>query len=113
MEASVEKLEASYRGQMKERVEMHRKRVEGGLRAKVEAELTAKLWSEIQERLKAEQTTLEERLRQGSRRRAHEELVWVRHCIRRVLERERGVMWEHVGRATGQVREWVVREKRR
>ena len=35
MEAAVEKLEASYRGQMKERVEMLRKRVEGGLRAEV------------------------------------------------------------------------------
>ena len=30
MEAAVKKLEASYRGQMKERVEMLRKRVEGG-----------------------------------------------------------------------------------
>ena len=36
MEAAVEKLEASYRGQMKERVEMLRGRVEGGLHAKVE-----------------------------------------------------------------------------
>ena len=54
MEAVVEKLEASYRGQMKERVEMLRERVEGGLRAKVEVELTAKLSSEMQERLKAE-----------------------------------------------------------
>ena len=35
MEAAVEKLEASYRGQMKEQVEMLRKRVEGGLRAEV------------------------------------------------------------------------------
>ena len=39
MEAAVEKLEASYRGQMKERLEMLRKRVEGELRSEVEAEL--------------------------------------------------------------------------
>ena len=61
--------------------------MEGGLRAEVEVELTAKLSSEMQEGLKAERTKLEEQLRQGSRRRAHEELVWVRHGIRRVLER--------------------------
>ena len=66
MEAAVEKLEASYRGQMKERLEMPRERVEGGLCAEVEVELTAKLSSEMQERLKAERTKLEERLRQGS-----------------------------------------------
>ena len=36
--------------------------------------------------------------------------VW--HGIRRVLEREWGVMHEQVGRATGQVREWAVREQR-
>ena len=47
MEAAVEKLEASYRGQMKERVEMLREWVEGGLRAEVE--LTAKISSEMQE----------------------------------------------------------------
>ena len=47
MEAVVKKLEASYRGQMKEQPEMFRKRVEGGLRAEVE--LTAKLSSEMQE----------------------------------------------------------------
>ena len=46
MEPAVKKLEASYRGQMKERVEMHRTRVDGGLRTKVEAELTAKLLSQ-------------------------------------------------------------------
>ena len=34
MEAAVEKLEASYRGHMKERVEMLCKRVEGGLRGR-------------------------------------------------------------------------------
>ena len=34
MEAAVEKLEASYRGQMKERVEMIRDRAEGGLRGR-------------------------------------------------------------------------------
>ena len=60
----------------------------------------------------AELTKLEGQLRQGSGRRAHKELVWVRHDIRRVLERERGMMREQVGRATGQVREWVVREQR-
>ena len=109
MEAAVEKLEASYRGQMKERVEMLFDRVEGGLRAKVEAELTEKLSSEMQERLKAERTKLEEQLRQGLGRRSHKELVWVRHDIRRVLDREMGVMQEQVGRATGKVREWVVR----
>ena len=43
MEAAVEKLEASYRGQTKERVEMLREGVEGGMRAEVE--LTAKLSS--------------------------------------------------------------------
>ena len=53
MEAAVEKLEATYRGQMKERVEMLRERVEGELRAKVEAELIAKLSLEMQERPKA------------------------------------------------------------
>ena len=37
---------------MKERLEMLCERVEGGLRAKVEVELTAKLSSEMQERLK-------------------------------------------------------------
>ena len=79
MEAVVEKLEASYRGQTKERVEMLRERVEGKLRAEVEAELTEKRMSEIQERLKAELTKLEGQLQQGSGRRAHEELVWVRH----------------------------------
>ena len=62
MEDAVEKLEASYRGQTKERLEMLRGRVEGGLHAEVEAELTAKLSSEIQEQLKAERTKLEERL---------------------------------------------------
>ena len=45
MEAVVKKLEASYRGQMKEQFEMLRKRVEGGLR--VEVELIVKLWSEM------------------------------------------------------------------
>ena len=45
MEAVVKKLEASYRGQMKEQLEMLRKRVEGGLR--VEVELIVKLWSEM------------------------------------------------------------------
>ena len=74
------------------------------MRTKVEAELTAKLSSQMQERLKAEQTKFEEQVRQGSGRRAHEELVWVRHNIRRGLERERGVMREPVGRATGRVR---------
>ena len=87
---------------------MLRKRVEGELRAKVEAELTAKLSSEMQERLKAERTKLEEQLRQGSGRRAHEQLVQVRHGIRRVLGQERGVMRKQVGRATGKVREWVI-----
>ena len=38
--------------------------------------------------------------------------MWVRHGIRRMLERERGVMREQVGRATGQVREWAVMEQR-
>ena len=52
--------------------------------------MTAKISSEMQERLKAERTKLEERLRQGSGRRAHEELVQVWHGIRRVLEREGG-----------------------
>ena len=47
MEAVIENLEASYRGQMKERVEMLRERVEGELRAEPEAELTAKLSSEM------------------------------------------------------------------
>ena len=47
MEAAVEKLEASHRGQMKECVEMLLKRVEGGLRAEVEVELTVKLSSEM------------------------------------------------------------------
>ena len=89
------------RGQMKERVEMLRKRVEEGLRAEVEAELTAKLSSEMQERPKAERTKLEEQIRQGSGLRAHEELVWVWHDIRRVLERERGMVREQLGRATG------------
>ena len=51
---------------MKEQVEMLCKRVEGDLRAKVETEPTEKLLSEMQERLKAEQTKLEERLQQGS-----------------------------------------------
>ena len=37
---------------MKERLEMLCERVEGGLRAEVEVELTAKLSSEMQERLK-------------------------------------------------------------
>ena len=55
-------------------------------------ELRVKLSSEMQERLNAEQTKLEEQLRQGSGRQAHEELVWVRHDIRRVLERERGMI---------------------
>ena len=54
MEVSTNKLEASYTGQMKERVKMLRKRVEGELRAEVGAKLTAKLLSEMQERLKAE-----------------------------------------------------------
>ena len=74
--------------------------------------MTVKLSLEMQEQLKAERMKLEEQLRQGSGRRAHEELVWVRHDIRRVLEQERGMMREQVGRATGQVREWVVREQR-
>ena len=78
----------------------------------MEAELTAKLSSKMQDQLKAEQTKLEEQLRQGSGRRAHKELVWVRHDIRRVLEQERGMVREQVERATGQVREWVVREQR-
>ena len=112
MEAAVKKLEANYRGQMKERVEMLRERTEGGLRAEVEAELIEKLSSEMQERLKAERTKLEEQLRQGLGRRAHEDLVWVRHDILRVLDWERGMMQEQVGRATGQVREWVVRDQR-
>ena len=47
METAVEKFEASYRGQMKERVKMLRERVEGELRAKVEAELTAKISSQM------------------------------------------------------------------
>ena len=47
MKATVETLETSYRGQMKERVEMLRERVEGELRAELEAELTAKLLSEM------------------------------------------------------------------
>ena len=63
MEPAVKKLEASYGGQMKKRVEMFRERVEGELCAEVEAELTAKLSSEMQERLKAERTKVEERLR--------------------------------------------------
>ena len=87
MEAAVKKLEASYRVQMKERVEMLRKRVEGELRAKVGVELTAKLSLEMKERLKTEWTKLEERLRRGSGQRAHEELVRVRNGIRSVLER--------------------------
>ena len=62
MEAAVEKLEASHRGQMKERVEMLREGVEGGLRAKVEAELTAKLSFDMKKQLKAERTKLEEQL---------------------------------------------------
>ena len=110
MEPAVEKLEVSYRGQMKKRLEMLREQVEGELRAEVEAELTAKLSSKMEERMKAEQTKLEERLRQGSGRRAHEELVWVRHNIRRVLEREREMMRDQVGRGTGQVWDWAVRE---
>ena len=61
MEAAVENLEASYRGQMKEQVEMLCERMEGELRAEVEAELTLKLLSETQERLKAELTKLEGR----------------------------------------------------
>ena len=89
---------------------MLRKRVERELRAKVEGKLTSKILSETQERLKAELTKLEGQLRQGSGRRGHEELVWVRHDIRKVLERERGMMREQMGRSTGQVREWVVRE---
>ena len=49
-------LEASYGGQMKERVAMICERVEGEMRAKVEAELTPKLTLEIQEQLNEEQT---------------------------------------------------------
>ena len=85
---------------MKDRLKILCERVEGGLRAEVEAELTAKLSSEMQERLKADRTKLEEQLRQGSGRRAHEELVWVPHDIRRVMEWERGMMREQVRRAT-------------
>ena len=59
----------------------------GGGSVRGEVKLTAKLSSKMQERLKAERTKLEEQLRQESRRRAHEELVWVRHGMRRVLER--------------------------
>ena len=107
-------MEASYREQMKERVEMLRERVEGVLRAEVEAELTAKLSSEMQEQLKAEQTKeqtrLEERLRQRSEQRSHEVFVQVRHGIRRVMEWKRGMMRDQVRRATGQVRDCVVRE---
>ena len=54
---------------------MLRERVERELRAEVEAELTLKLLSETQERMKAELTKLEGQLQQGSGRRAHEELV--------------------------------------
>ena len=108
IEAAVEKLEASYRGQTKEWLQMLHERVEGGLRTEVE--LIAKLLSEMQKRLKAEQTKLEERLRKGSGQQAQEELVWDRHGIRRVLEQERGMMRKQGGRESGQVREGVVRE---
>ena len=97
---------------MKERVEMFRKRVEGGLRAEVEMELIEKLSSEMQERLKAERIKLEERLRQGAGQRSHKDLVRIRHGKWRVLERERGIMRDQVGRATGQVRELEVRAQR-
>ena len=36
----------------------------------------------------------------------------IRHGITMVLEWERGMMRDQVGRATGQVREWVMREQR-
>ena len=68
-------------------------------------ELTGKISSEMQEQLKAERTKLKERLQQGSKQQAHEELVWVRHGTQRVLERERDMMRQQVGRAVGQVRE--------
>ena len=60
---------------------MLRERVERELRAEVEAELTLKLLSETQERLKAELTKLEGQLRQGSGRQGHKELAWVWHDI--------------------------------
>ena len=54
MEAAVEKLETSYRGQMNGWFKMLYEQVEGGLCIKVEGELTGKLLSEIQEQLKGE-----------------------------------------------------------
>ena len=54
---------------------MPRGQVEREVRAEVEVELTSKLLSETLERPKAELTKLEGQLRQGSVRRAHEELV--------------------------------------
>ena len=66
VEAAVKKLNASYGGHVKERVKMIHRRVEGWLHTEVEEELTEKLSLEMQERLKAERTKLEEQILQGS-----------------------------------------------
>ena len=53
-----------------------------------------------------------EQLRQGSGEQVYKELMRVQHSIRSVLEWERMMMRDHVGRATKKVQEWVVKEQR-
>ena len=48
---------------------------------------------------------------QRERQKAREEMIRVRQGIQKVLERERKLMREQVRRATGQVREWVVKKQ--
>lgn len=108
--------------QLQERLEEQEEQVEekvqqrlGEERAQYQEELNRKFKQEVDDAVSAEMESavdiaVEEAI-QRERQKAREEMMRVRQGIQKVLERERKLMREQVRRATGQVREWVVKKQ--
>lgn len=108
--------------QLQERLEEQEERVEemvqqrlGEERTQYQEELNRKFKTEVDDAVSDEiESVLDVAVNeavQRERQKAREEMVRVRQGIQKVLERERKLMREQVRRATGQVREWVVKQQ--
>jgi len=87
IETAVQKLEAKYKAQMKERIERIRERTEAELRAEVEAELTETLAAKFRNETEAERTKAEERMREDAERRLVESESRIREEAREESQR--------------------------
>eukprot|EP00574_Skeletonema_japonicum_P000813 CAMPEP_0201738758 /NCGR_PEP_ID=MMETSP0593-20130828/45421_1 /ASSEMBLY_ACC=CAM_ASM_000672 /TAXON_ID=267983 /ORGANISM="Skeletonema japonicum, Strain CCMP2506" /LENGTH=661 /DNA_ID=CAMNT_0048232985 /DNA_START=125 /DNA_END=2110 /DNA_ORIENTATION=- len=113
-----ERMESQLQERMEEQDEQLEEKVQQRLgveRSKYQEELNRKFKQEVDDAVSAEigsvlDVAVNEAV-QRERQKAREEMVRVRQGIQKVLERERKLMREQVRRATGQVREWVVKQQ--